>query len=126
MTGQVLDRRRFLHGVAAIGVLPAIGYGAPQQGGFPSACLTLYDERFAQARMIVSSLAAGGPTRNVDGDPTDVALLLTSARERGRTLDLRGITVESIPFCLAGHAPRGNLRIHRLDRDLFIWEFRNA
>jgi hypothetical protein len=85
--------------------------------------LTLFDGRFDRATEFAADLAAGGATRNINGDATEIMLWLTLARHRANEIQLRGITLESIPFCLAQREPRTHVVMHRLDRDLFVWSF---
>jgi hypothetical protein len=52
---------------------------------------------------------------------TDIALWFeTRAARRSRTR-IRGVTTESVSFCLRQFAPRAALSIQRIDRDLFSW-----
>jgi hypothetical protein len=81
--------------------------------------LTFFDPRFARARVLALELAKGGELAPVSGDPTDLVMRLESLAQAG---PVRGVTVESVPFCLRQFHPRAVLKVHRVDRDLFAWE----
>jgi hypothetical protein len=128
MNDHPLTRRRFLECAAmTIALLPIDPAAAPGMASrsvrASQTRLTLFDGRFDRATEFAADLAAGGATRNINGDATEIVLWLTSARHRANEIQLRGITLESIPFCLAHHAPRAHVVMHRLDRDLIVWSF---
>jgi hypothetical protein len=139
MKDNLLSRRRFMECAALTVALPIHRIGAPRMSmatawsaspaqapasaaSSPST-LTLFDPRFERARDMAAALAAGGMTRPVNGDATEIMLWLSSTRHSGQEILLQGVTLGSIPFCL-GHRDPGAVRVtRRLDRDLFVWSF---
>jgi hypothetical protein len=82
----------------------------------------LFDPRWR--RSLIAARAAFGTSRYqpVGSDATQLATLLFTPGRSQRIL-LRGVTTDSVPFCLEQCARAGTarLRTDRLDRDLFIW-----
>ena len=118
------DRRQFiwlgLSGVGAVAAAGARGWGrelSPQG-------LTVFDRRFDDAQRLALQLAHGGPLQPIAGDATDLALWLQSQAAARTDLCVRGVTPESVPFCLAQIVPRARVSIGRVDRDLFAWTIR--
>jgi hypothetical protein len=144
MKDNPLSRRRFMECAALTVALPIHRIGAPRismatassasQAQAPARAaparaasspptLTLFDPRFERARDMAAALAAGGMTRPVNGDATEIMLWLSATRHSGQEILLQGVTLGSIPFCL-GHRDPGAVRVtRRLDRDLFVWSF---
>jgi len=81
----------------------------------------VFDRRFERATELASRAAGGRPLRAIAGDATELALWLQSRARLGRRACIRGVTTESVPFCLRQIAPRASLSIERIDHDLFSW-----
>jgi hypothetical protein len=94
-------------------------------GNAPAGSPVFFDPRFAAARVAAAHLAGSDTLLPVAADPTDMlaaALRTASTTDRPR---LRGVTPESIPFCLSQLTVRGErptLSLHRIDQDLFAWQ----
>ena len=116
-------RRRFIGSALSTAAALALLKDSPVADGVPgTADLTFFDRRFARARELALELANGGTLRPVDGDPTEVAFWIQSYTSRGQPRRrIRGVTVESVPFCLKTLNPRSGLWLRRIDRDLFVW-----
>jgi hypothetical protein len=119
-----LNRRTFVRAALELGAIVATT---------PACCGTtrgrddspvLYDPRLPRSRE--AARAAFGAARHVAvaGDATQLVHDLAGAAQSEVRL-LRGVTTDSVPFCLqtAAHAIGAtHLRSLRLDRDLFIWQ----
>jgi hypothetical protein len=114
------SRRRFVRDAAGTALLAALvaGTGRPAAAE-PPAGTVFYDPRFAISKAAASRLGRG-PLQAIGGDPTEL-LLQVAARGPGATQRLRGVTTESVPFCLAALMPGSKLTQRRIDRDLFVW-----
>lgn len=137
MKDNPLSRRRFMECAALTVALPIHRIGAPRMSMATASSasraqapalaasspptLTLFDPRFERASGMAAALAAGGSTRPVNGDATEILLWLSSARHSGAEILLQGVTLGSIPFCLSHHDPGAVHVTRRLDRDLFVW-----
>jgi hypothetical protein len=87
-----------------------------------SASPVYFDPRFPAARAMAAQLAGGDAVTAVSGDATE--LLIATCSSASQSIRLRGVTTESVPFCLSqiainGHRPQ--LSQTRLDQDLFAW-----
>ena len=123
-----VSRRRFLGAAvdaatltALTGALRPLQAFAARGGGAP----VLFDPRFPTARIAASRLAGVGELLAVSADPSDLLPALRGPQDRAQSWSLRGVTPESVPFCLeqllARHG-RPVLSVKRLDQDLFIWK----
>jgi hypothetical protein len=84
----------------------------------------VFDRRFERAAGLATRMAGGRSLRAIAGDATELALWLQSRARLGRRACVRGVTTESVPFCLRQIAPRASLAIERIDHDLFSWAVR--
>jgi hypothetical protein len=83
----------------------------------------LFDPRFSAARRYAVEWAGPGAVQALQDDVSDLVLSLWAPHPQRRTA-LRGVTTESVPFCLRELAPRATrptVTQRRLDRDLFAW-----
>jgi hypothetical protein len=86
--------------------------------------MTVFDRRFDDAQRLALQLAHGGPLQSISGDATDLALWLQTQAVARTGACVRGVTPESVPFCLGQLVPRARVSIERIDRDLFAWIIR--
>ena len=92
-----------------------------------------FDERFAQARLLVRQLTAseltGCELAAVQSDVTPIRSVTLERITQSASTLLRGITTESFHFCLTTmlreHA-RIETEIERMDRDLWLWSTRTT
>ena len=123
-TTRGLSRRRFVGtALEATALVAAAGVIKPLTAltGEPESGVVLYDPRFTAAKALATELGRGSRLAEVAGDPTDLVLAL-AAREKGVSLPcVRGVTTESVPFCLLALMPGAKLTQRRHDRDLFVW-----
>jgi hypothetical protein len=83
-----------------------------------------FDERFENARSIAATWSASNGPVAVQGDITQLWSAGLNRATRDRRLQLRGVTTESFRFCLAvlvGEHADFDLKVSRLDRNLFLW-----
>jgi hypothetical protein len=81
-----------------------------------------FDLRFPAARAMAAQLAGGGAVTAISGDATE--LLFAASSGASQPVMLRGVTTESVPFCLSQAVVKGKrpkLIQTRLDQDLFAW-----
>lgn len=124
-----MKRRQFIQAAAAslvvsntFGPLDARAAGATVPEDF-----FFVDERFAKARRLAARLSTSGLVTPVLGDVTDVWVNGLSKVAAGQSLTIRGITIESFPFCLETlmrDRAKTALEMTRLDRDLHLWTLR--
>ena len=82
----------------------------------------LFDPRLPRSLIAARAAFRASRYQPVGGDATQLATALFTQAGPGHIV-LRGVTTDSIPFCLEQCARLGTaqLRMDRLDRDLFIW-----
>ena len=121
-----MKRRHFIHAATALLILPAVP--RPSVGAFASGLqnrdCVFFDERFPKARNIAASWADSARLIGVHGDVTPLWSNGLERATREQPLNLLGITTESFHFCLRillGEHADFDLRLARLDRDLFFW-----
>jgi hypothetical protein len=120
-----MGRRTFIGlGLGAMGAMCVGNVAGSTPVPSEAADLTVFDQRFPQASTLAFRFADGGSTQPIAADVTDLALWLRSRAVRGRRTCVRGVTPESVPFCLRQMAPRVGMSIRRIDRDLFAWAVR--
>jgi hypothetical protein len=89
-----------------------------------AATLTFYDPRFPKSREAANEFQPGSPLRPIQGDASDLAILLLTLATAHQPLIVAGVTTESIPFCLQQMPCSSSampLQMQRLDGDLFVW-----
>jgi hypothetical protein len=121
-----MDRRVFIQRSlqATIAATVVSGATAPLVWAATADALTLFDPRFPRARAYAAALANDRRLLAVNGDPSELALLLNRTDD---ALVLQGVTTETLPFYLQ-HRNRyldsRVLQVSRLNQDLFVWTYR--
>ncbi len=121
-----ISRRQFAQGAFGSAAALALVSAVEPLDAFAAASATevvLFDPRFPAARSYAARWADAGALRAFEGDVSDLVLSLWDPGRRLPTR-LRGVTTESIPFCLRELTTRTGrpvLEQQRLDRDLFAW-----
>ena len=122
--GTALDATAIAAVAAALQPLAAVAANAAAEPVF-------FDPRFPAARALAEQLAGGSELLPVSGDPLDLlerhvtaGNAISSSTASGSRF-LRGVTPESVPFCLSqiSHGgQRPTLTLTRIDQDLFSWQ----
>ena len=127
-----MNRRHFVRAASALVLVPAalestrlVALAALS----PRDSYAFFDERFAEARRIGASWGASHEPIAVQGDITPLWSGGLDRATRERALQLQGVTTDAFRFCLgillSEHADV-DLRVSRLDRNLFLWTMRTT
>jgi hypothetical protein len=126
-----MKRRVFLGMATASTFFPHVlrQPGAWLAAAAPKWDYVLFDERFETAQRLAASWRAASVPIAVQGDITALWSSELDRAVRERPLHLRGVTTESVHFCLRialGEHARLAAGVSRLDRNLLVWTMRTT